>query len=69
MDSTQAKAIKKTGETHIEDKALELAIAAINKQFGEGAIMRMGNTDCHAAVFVKFLVPNRRERRPCVSAS
>ncbi len=44
MDSTQAKAIKKTGETHIEDKALELAIAAINKQFGEGAIMRMGNT-------------------------
>ena len=27
-----------------DDKALELAIAAINKQFGDGAIMRMGNT-------------------------
>jgi recombination protein RecA len=41
---TNKATVKKPGELHIEDKTLELAIAAINKQFGDGAIMRMGNT-------------------------
>jgi recombination protein RecA len=31
------------GDARVDDKTLDLAIAAINKQFGEGAIMRMGN--------------------------
>jgi len=31
-------------DVRMDDKALELAIAAINKQFGDGAIMRMGST-------------------------
>ncbi|MDR0646990.1 MAG: recombinase RecA [Puniceicoccales bacterium] len=41
---TNKATVKKPGEPNIEDKTLELAIAAINKQFGDGAIMRMGNT-------------------------
>lgn len=43
MENTSAKTNAKQ-ESRADDKALELAIAAINKQFGEGAIMRMGNT-------------------------
>ena len=43
MENTSAKTSAKQ-ESRADDKALELAIAAINKQFGEGAIMRMGNT-------------------------
>lgn len=43
MENTSAKTNTKQ-ENRADDKALELAIAAINKQFGEGAIMRMGNT-------------------------
>lgn len=43
MENVSAKTGAKQ-ETRVDDKALELAIAAINKQFGEGAIMRMGNT-------------------------
>ncbi|MGX8716394.1 MAG: recombinase RecA [bacterium] len=43
MENTSAKTNAKQ-ENRADDKALELAIAAINKQFGEGAIMRMGNT-------------------------
>lgn len=42
MENTSSKSNTKA-EARIEDKALELAIAAINKQFGEGAIMRLGN--------------------------
>lgn len=30
-------------ESSVNDKALELAVAAINKQFGDGAIMRLGS--------------------------
>ncbi|MDR1254799.1 MAG: recombinase RecA [Puniceicoccales bacterium] len=41
---TNKATVKKPGEPNIEDKTLELAIAAINKQFGDGAIMRMGST-------------------------
>ncbi|MDR0755492.1 MAG: recombinase RecA [Puniceicoccales bacterium] len=41
---TNKATVKKPGESNIEDKTLELAIAAINKQFGDGAIMRMGST-------------------------
>ena len=43
MENTSGKTSAKA-DSRVEDKALELAIAAINKQFGEGAIMRMGNT-------------------------
>ena len=43
MENTSTKTSAKQ-ESRADDKALELAIAAINKQFGEGAIMRMGNT-------------------------
>lgn len=43
MENASAKMSAKQ-ENRVDDKALELAIAAINKQFGEGAIMRMGNT-------------------------
>ena len=42
MENTSSKSNTKA-EARMEDKALELAIAAINKQFGEGAIMRLGN--------------------------
>lgn len=43
MENTSGRTSSKA-DSRVEDKALELAIAAINKQFGEGAIMRMGNT-------------------------
>ena len=33
----------KTSENPTDDKALELAIAAVNKQYGDGAIMRLGS--------------------------
>ena len=33
----------KTSENPADDKALELAIAAVNKQYGDGAIMRLGS--------------------------
>lgn len=42
MDVSPAKQNTKN-DNRTEDKALELAIAAINKQFGDGAIMRLGN--------------------------
>ena len=41
MESTQTL---KKNDPSADDKALDLAIAAINKQFGAGAIMRMGST-------------------------
>lgn len=42
MDVSSPKQNAKN-DNRTEDKALELAIAAINKQFGDGAIMRLGN--------------------------
>lgn len=44
MENAPAKTNGNKQEPRMDDKALELAIAAINKQFGEGAIMRMGST-------------------------
>ncbi len=44
MENSPAKTNSAKSEARMDDKALELAIAAINKQFGEGAIMRMGST-------------------------
>lgn len=42
METASSK--KTATDTRVDDKALDLAIAAINKQFGDGAIMRMGST-------------------------
>lgn len=44
MENAPARTNGTKTEPRMDEKALELAIAAINKQFGEGAIMRMGST-------------------------
>ncbi len=44
MENAPTKINGTKSESRMDEKALELAIAAINKQFGEGAIMRMGST-------------------------
>lgn len=45
---------RKTDETALEQKnklkALELAVSSIEKQFGKGSIMRLGNTALHSQV-------------------